>query len=68
VKAIRSRQINSEQNAEYCDVYAVGLRSRRYLVTARKATEEEGVTSQSQSQSYFTTDDQSVRKSWFQGP
>jgi hypothetical protein len=23
---------------------------------------------QSQSQSYFTTDDQSVRKSWFQGP
>jgi hypothetical protein len=28
----------------YCDVYAVGLRSRRYLVTARQATKEEGVT------------------------
>jgi hypothetical protein len=28
----------------YCDVYAVGLRSGRYLVTARQATEEEGVT------------------------
>jgi hypothetical protein len=29
---------------KYCDMYAVGLRRRRYFVTARQATEEEGVT------------------------
>jgi hypothetical protein len=29
---------------EQCDVYTIGLRRRCYLVTARQATEEEGVT------------------------
>jgi hypothetical protein len=38
------------------------------LATAPASEQTAKKTPQSQSQSYFTTDDQSVSKSWFQGP